>query len=182
MQILLKLFLLLITIDQETVLNFFGIEDPNIYLNTGFEGVSVSTEISIETLKLIFQGLLEQYQYGLGLIDIENILLFITFLRFIILANRYNIKTSFYISCISLFAGFLWYVHLKDLVTWYGEMITYNRLTGRYIDDMMTEAYIEQSKNQSGNPSKSCQQCPNLCSRTCRSSCKVPALKTEWSC
>ena len=150
MQILLKLFLLLINIDQETVLNFFGIEDPNIYLNTGFEGASVSTEISIETLKLIFQGVLEQYQYGLGLIDIENILLFITFLRFIILANRYNIKTSFYISCISLFAGFLWYIHLKDLVTWYGEMITYNRLTSRYIDDMMTEAYIEQSKTQSG--------------------------------
>ena len=74
MHILLKLFLLLINIDQETVLNFFGIEDPNIYLNTGFEGASVSTEISIETLKLIFQGLLEQYQYGLGLIDIENIL------------------------------------------------------------------------------------------------------------
>jgi hypothetical protein len=150
MQILLKLFLLLINIDQETVLNFFVIEDPNIYLNTGFEGAAVSTEISIETLKLIFQGLLEQYQYGLGLIDIENILLFITFLRFIILANRYNIKTSFYISCISLFAGFLWYIHLKDLVTWYGEMITYNRLTSRYIDDMMTEAYIEQSKSQSG--------------------------------
>lgn len=150
MQLLLKLFLLLINIDQETVLNFFGIEDPNLYLSTGFDEITVSTEISIETLKLIFQGLLEQYQYGLGLIDIENILLFITFLRFIILANRYNIKTSFYISCISLFAGFLWYIHLKDLVTWYGEMITYNRLTGRYIDDMMTEAYIEQSKNQSG--------------------------------
>ena len=150
MQILLKLFLLLINIDQETVLNFFGIEDPNLYLSTGFDEITVSTEISIETLKLIFQGLLEQYQYGLGLIDIENILLFITFLRFIILANRYNIKTSFYISCISLFAGFLWYIHLKDLVTWYGEMITYNRLTGRYIDDMMTEAYIEQSKTQSG--------------------------------
>ena len=150
MQILLKLFLLLINIDQETVLNFFGIEDPNLYLSNGFNETAVSTEISIETLKLIFQGLLEQYQYGLGLIDIENILLFITFLRFIILANRYNIKTSFYISCISLFAGFLWYIHLKDLVTWYGEMITYNRLTSRYIDDMMTEAYIEQSKTQSG--------------------------------
>ena len=150
MHILLKLFLLLINIDQETVLNFFGIEDPNLYLSTGFDESTVSTEISIDTLKIIFQGLLEQYQYGLGLIDIENILLFITFLRFIILANRYNIKTSFYISCISLFAGFLWYIHLKDLITWYGEMITYNRLTGRYIDDMMTEAYIEQSKNQSG--------------------------------
>jgi len=145
---LLKLFLLLINIDQETLLNFFGLDDPNTYLNTSFEGVSVSTEISIETLKIIFQGFLERYQYGLGLVDIENILLFITFIRFVILANRYNIKTSFYISCISLFAGFLWYTHLKDLIGWYGDMISYNRLTSRYMDDMLTETYIEDTRNQ----------------------------------
>ena len=148
MQILLKLFLLLISIDQETVLNFFGLDDPNTYLNTSFDGVPVSTEMSIETLKLVFQGFLERYQYGLGLVDIENILLFITFVRFVILANRYNIKTSFYISCISLFAGFLWYTHLKDLIGWYGDMISYNRLTSRYLDDMLTETYIEDTQNQ----------------------------------
>jgi len=145
---LLKLFLLLINIDQETVLNFFGLDDPNTYLNTSFDGVPVSTEMSIETLKLVFQGFLERYQYGLGLVDIENILLFITFVRFVILANRYNIKTSFYISCISLFAGFLWYTHLKDLIGWYGDMISYNRLTSRYLDDMLTETYIEDTQNQ----------------------------------
>ena len=145
---LLKLFLLLINIDQETVLNFFGLDDPNTYLNTSFDGVPVSTEMSIETLKLVFQGFLERYQYGLGLVDIENILLFITFVRFVILANRYNIKTSFYISCISLFAGFLWNTHLKDLIGWYGDMISYNRLTSRYLDDMLTEAYIEDAQDQ----------------------------------
>ena len=148
MQILLKLFLLLINIDQETVLNFFGVEDPNFYLNTNLEGTSISTELSLETLKLIFQGFLERYQYGLGLIDIENILLFITFLRFIILASRYNVKTSFYISCISLFAGFLWYTHLKDLYNWYGEMLTYNRLTSRFGQDALAEDYISQGKRQ----------------------------------
>jgi len=148
MQILLKLFLLLINIDQETVLNFFGIEDPNFYLNTNLQETSISTEISFETLKLIFQGFIERYQYGLGLIDIENILLFITFLRFIILASRYNVKTSFYISCISLFAGFLWYTHLKDLYNWYGEMLTYNRLTSRFGQDALTEDYISQGKRQ----------------------------------
>ena len=108
----------------------------------------MSTEISFETLKLIFQGFIERYQYGLGLIDIENILLFITFLRFIILASRYNVKTSFYISCISLFAGFLWYTHLKDLYNWYGEMLTYNRLTSRFGQDVLTEDYISQGKRQ----------------------------------
>ena len=148
MHSLLKLFLLLINIDQETLLNFFGLDDPNTYLNTNFNEVSVSTEISTETLKLIFQGFLERYQYGLGLVDIENILIFITFVRFLILANRYNIKTSFYISCISLFAGFLWYTHLKDLIGWYGDMISYNRLTSRYLDDILTESYIEDTNNQ----------------------------------
>ena len=123
MHSLLKLFLLLINIDQETVLSFFGFDDPNTYLNSSFNEVSVSTEISLTTLKFIFQGFLERYQYGLGLVDIENILIFITFIRFIILANRYNIKTSFYISCISLFAGFLWYTHLKDLIGWYVGML-----------------------------------------------------------
>lgn len=145
---LLKLSLLLINIDQEAILNFFGLDDPNTYSNINLEEAPISTEISVETLKLIFQGFIERYQYGLGLVDIENILLFITFVRFLILANRYNIKTSFYISSISLFAGFLWYTHLKDLLSWYGDMISYNRLTSRYLDDMLTETYIEDTKNQ----------------------------------
>nr|QXM17296.1 hypothetical protein Ycf90 [Chaetoceros muellerii] len=145
---LLQLFLVSISIDQETLLNFFGLDNPNSSLNSNFNEIFVSNEISSNTLKLIFQGLLERYQYGLGLVDIENILLFITFVRFLILASRYNIKTSFYISCISLFAGFLWYTHLKDLIGWYGDMISYNRLTSRYLDDMLTETYIEDTKNQ----------------------------------
>jgi hypothetical protein len=147
MQILLKLFLLLISIDQETVLNFFGIEDPNAFLSSDFGGASVTTEISFNTLKVIFQGLLEQYQQGLGLIEIENILIFITFIRFIILANRYNIKTSFYMCGISFFAGFLWYSHLKDMTRYYGPLLTYNRFTGRYVEDMLDQIYIEKGKS-----------------------------------
>lgn len=146
MQILLKLFLLLINIDQETVLDFFGVEDPNLFLNSDFESISISTEISLETLKILFQGFIERYQYGLGLIDIENILLFITFLRFIILATRYNVKTSFLISCISLVAGFLWYTHLKDLYNWYGELLTYNRLTSRFGQESLSGEYIAEAK------------------------------------
>jgi len=141
---LLQLFFLSITIDQETLLNFFGLDEPN----SNFNEIFISNDISSNTLKLIFQGLLERYQYGLGLVDIENIILFITFVRFLILGSRYNLKTAFYISFISLFAGFLWYTHLKDLIGWYGDMISYNRLTSRYLDDMLTETYIEDTKNQ----------------------------------
>ena len=147
MQILPKLFLLLINIDQETVLKFFGVEDPNIYLNSA--GSLVSTEISLETLKLVFQGILERYQDGLGLLDVENIILFITFIRFIILSFRYNIKTSFYISCISLFAGMIWYFHLKDLYSWYTSMLVGNRLTSQMAEDSINKREFIQGVRRS---------------------------------
>ena len=148
MQTLLKLFILLINIDQETILNFFGIEDPTVYLTLGEKSGVISTEISTETLKIVLQGFFERYQDGLGLIDIENLLIFITFIRFLILANRYNIKTSFYISSVSLVAGFLWYSHLKDVGSWYGELMSYNRLTTRFSEEMLTESYIEEGERQ----------------------------------
>ena len=148
MQTLLKLFTLLINIDQETILNFFGIEDPTAYLTLGEKSGVISTEISTETLKIVLQGFFERYQDGLGLIDIENLLIFITFIRFLILANRYNIKTSFYISSVSLVAGFLWYSHLKDVGSWYGELMSYNRFTTRFSEEMLTESYIEEGKRQ----------------------------------
>jgi hypothetical protein len=155
MQILLKLSLLLINIDQETVLNFFGIEDPNNsqLLDLSYpilNQTAVSTEISFETLRLVFQGLLERYQNGLGLVDIENLVLFLIFIRFIILSIRYNIKTSFYICCIGLFAAGLWYFHLKDLFLWYRDMMLWNRFTSQFAEDSRTNEIIT-NYTQSGN-------------------------------
>jgi hypothetical protein len=130
-----KLLFLLINIDQETVLNWFGITNPNdsnafsqvresVYnikpLN--IEG-EFSSDISLETLRLIIEGLWEKVQDGLTLADLENILFFILFVRFVILAIRYNLKTSFYITCIGLFAGYLWYRHLIDLISMYRNVL-----------------------------------------------------------
>ena len=125
-----KLLLLLINIDQETVLNWFGVENSN--QETVLPGTDVNlltTEVepisplSVETLKLIVDGLYQRIQTGLTLADIENILFFILFIRFIILAIRYNLKTSFYITCIGLFAGYLWYRHLIDLISMYRSVL-----------------------------------------------------------
>jgi len=125
-----RLLLLLINIDQETVLNWFGVENPD--LQTSFSGGNVNlltsevesgSPISIETLKLIVEGLWQRVQDGLTLADIENILFFILFIRFVILALRYNLKTSFYITCIGLFAGYLWYRHLIDLISMYRSVL-----------------------------------------------------------
>ena len=129
---LFRLLLLLINIDQKTVLNWFGIEDPTIREirqtiesghNFNLSNREPTSNVSLETFRLIIQGLWEKIQDGLTLADIENILFFILFVRFIILAIRYNLKTSFYITCIGLFAGYLWYRHLIDLISMYRSIL-----------------------------------------------------------
>ena len=127
-----KLLFLLINIDQETVLNWFGVENPvkreiqqtfeNDH-NLSFSNLESSTDVSIKTFQLIIEGLWEKVQMGLTISDIENILFFVLFIRFLILAIRYNLKTSFYITCIGIFAGGLWYRHLIDLITAYQNVL-----------------------------------------------------------
>lgn len=126
---LFRLLFLLINIDQETILNWFGI-DNSVNANVLNDNVNLSTitvgpvsGISIETFKLIIEGLWRQVQDGLTLADIENLLFFILFIRFIVLTIRYNLKTSFYITIIGLFAGYLWYRHLIDLIAMYRSML-----------------------------------------------------------
>ena len=45
------------------------------------------------------------------------------FIRFVILVIRYNLKTSFYITCIGLVAGYFWYRHLIDLTSMYRSIL-----------------------------------------------------------
>ena len=127
-----KLLFLLIKIDQETVLNWFGMEDPTNReireaVETGYDFNTLNFEpspnVSLNTFRLILQGLWEKVQDGLTLADIENVLFFILFIRFVILALRYNLKTSLYITCIGLFAGYLWYRHLIDLISMYRSVL-----------------------------------------------------------
>ena len=127
-----KLVFLLINLNQETILNWFEIEnsidsefDKNLVNQINFltPNYNSSTKISVETFRLIIQNLWEKIQDGLTLSDIETILFFILFIRFIILALRYNLKTSFYITCIGIFAGYLWYRHLIDLVFMYRSIL-----------------------------------------------------------
>jgi hypothetical protein len=129
---LFRLFLILINIDQETVLNWFGIKDPLTHersqsIYSGYDvhllNFKSSSNVSLATFRLILVGLWEKIEDGLTLADIENILFFILFVRFIILATRYNLKTSFYITCIGLFAGYLWYRHLIDLISMYRSVL-----------------------------------------------------------
>src|SRR6056300_1877781 len=125
-----KLLLLLINIDQETILKWFGVKNPNFDNSFSENSVDnlinksdVTSFIPLQTLKLILKEIWERVQSGLTLADIENILFFILFIRFIILTIRYNLKTSFIITFIGLFAGYLWYRHLIDLVSMYRSIL-----------------------------------------------------------
>jgi len=124
-----RFLFLLINIDQETVLNWFGIDNPNNSdvlsdnVNLSISQPMTNSAISFQTLSLIVESLWQHVQSGLTLADIENLLFFILFIRFVILAIRYNLKTSFYITCIGLFAGYLWYRHLIDLIAMYRSML-----------------------------------------------------------
>lgn len=115
-----KYLLLLINIDQETIFKWFGIENAgDLSINTYGSIEQISTDISLTTLKLVVEGLWTKLQHGLSLAEIENVLLFILLVRFLILAIRYNLKTSFYITFIGIIAGYLWYRHLIDLISMY---------------------------------------------------------------
>src|SRR5210317_1510209 len=121
---ILKYLLLLINIDQETILNWFGIENEiDVYSNMYGYAEQTSSNISFTTLKLVVEGLWSKLQDGLSLAEIESLLVFILFVRFLILAIRYNLKTSFYITCIGLVAGYLWYRHLIDLISMYRSIL-----------------------------------------------------------
>jgi hypothetical protein len=130
---LFRLFFLLINIDQERVLNWFGIEDltnrdarqtVTNYWDLNLSNIEPATDNSSDSILLVFaENFLDKLQDGLTIVDIENTLFFILFVRFIILAIRYNLKTSFYITCIGLFAGYLWYRHLIDIISNYSNVL-----------------------------------------------------------
>ena len=142
---------LLINIDQETILDFLGIESTTItsedysYL---FGTSEISTVVSFETFKLILKEVWKYYQHGLGFVDIENIALFILIIRFLYLSKKYNIKTGFLITCISLGAGYLWYMHVRDLAYYYSRSIWICPLTNNLARDF-TEIFYQQKSQYS---------------------------------
>ena len=115
-----RFLLFLINIDQTTILNWADIDLKTI-LDTQ---QNVNAEDSIyNSIGLLIDNLWQGIQDGLKLTDIENIVFFLIFVRFIILIFRYNLKTSTYITCIGIFAGYLWYRHLIDIITMYSQML-----------------------------------------------------------
>jgi hypothetical protein len=116
-----KILFLLINIDQETVLNWFEIE--NSVNDQGIINTSILTVSNSQESINVLVNLVNKFQNGLTIENIGDCLFFILCVRFIILALRYNSKTSFYITCISILAGFLWYNHLFSIIETYSNVL-----------------------------------------------------------
>ena len=101
MPLLPKLYSIFWNIDQESILNFFNINEPTLYVT----GHRISTPLSLQTLRLVFYGLFNRCTDKLGIKDIENLMIVITFVRFFLMAYTYNTEVAFYISLISFFAS-----------------------------------------------------------------------------
>jgi len=109
-----------------------------LYKNKIILGKSVNTRSLEEVLdisKIILQGIWEKIYEGVSLTDIESLLFFILFARFVFFIIRYNLKTSFYITCITLFAAYCWYRHLIDIVGVYRYALAELPFFSRFAED-----------------------------------------------
>lgn len=143
--------LFLIEITQETVLNWFNIEAPldrkineyrqlygllpvdaSPYIQELQQNYQASSVFSFDTIRLVIEGYWEKIrQTGLGLSEIDNLIVLIILIRLIVLAFRYNIFTSFIITAISVVAGYLWYSSFVSTLFVYENALYKNSLTFR---------------------------------------------------
>lgn len=151
MEYFFKLLFFLININQEIILNWFESENligEQIMINPSNSNsfnVEELREMTIGILSLLIEDLVNKLQDGLTMVEIENFLFFILFIRFIILAVRYNLKTSFYITCIGIFAGYLWYKHLVDIISTYSNVLIKVPLLQNFGENtMQAESMIRQ--------------------------------------
>lgn len=114
-----------IRIDQEQILRWLGLlnleNEGNSYFSNSVS--EPSTDISVETLRVVIEEIWKKLEIGLTLNEVENIIYFILFVRFVILAIKYNLKTSFYITCIGFVSGYLWYRHFIHLIILYRDVL-----------------------------------------------------------
>lgn len=156
-------------ITQETILNWFNIQAPSdqriseyndLYklgtLENYFsidelrQNYESSSAFSLDTLRLIITGYWEKVRdTGLGLSEIDDLIVLIVLIRLIILAFRYNIFTSFVITFISVIAGYLWYSTFVSTLFVYENALYKNALTFRLGVDANQIRRIMQAKVRS---------------------------------
>ena len=155
--------LLSIGILQEILLNEFHIESISELKSNGYQelyqllpssdswdiqqNVQPSSAFSLETLRLLLENYWEKIRdNGLGLSEIDDLLVLIIVVRLIILIVRYNLSTSLIITLISIVAGYLWYSTFVSTLFVYENTLYKNSLTFRLALDTNQIRRILQAK------------------------------------
>ena len=95
-----------------------------------------SDPVSLNTLQFVVEAIIEKFQYGMGIKQIESVLFIIAFLRFIFLLFKYNLKTSFLITLIGIISCYIWYRHLLHLGVTYGDLLYRTPYTFKFMSDI----------------------------------------------
>ena len=111
-------------------------------------------------IELSFSKMNDLWAYledGIAINEIENILFFILFIRFVILSIKYNFKTSFLITCVGIFAGYLWYRHLLDMILMYKNLLVQTPFLRKLGYDGLQMSYVNKQRimtelNLQGHP------------------------------
>lgn len=94
------------------------------------QNVQPSSAFSLETLRLVLENYWEKIRdSGLGLSEIDDLIVLIIVVRLIILIIRYNVSTSLIITSISIVAGYLWYSTFVSTLFVYENTLYKNSLT-----------------------------------------------------
>nr|UBA15677.1 hypothetical protein Ycf90 [Pseudo-nitzschia hainanensis] len=123
-----RLLLFLLNVDQSMLLTWFNndLYTTNIDFNTTnifdtWQNVTINDPVYklTEYLAFLTNTVGQEIRNGFGLTEVENVVFFFIFMRFIILLVRYNLRVATYITCTCILAGYVWYQHLIYLITVY---------------------------------------------------------------
>ena len=150
-------------ITKETLLNWFNLESiaklnineyqelyqlipdgESSYIQQNYQ---LSSAFSLENFRLLLENYWEKIRdNGLGLSEIDDLIVLIIVLRLIILIIRYNVSTSLIITSISIIAGYLWYSTFVSTLFVYENALYKNSLTFRLALDTNQIRRILQAK------------------------------------
>lgn len=112
-----------------------------------------STELfPVDSLRVILnQYWMEIKMQGFGIKQIDQVIVFITLSRTLILSIRYNIRTSLIITAISTIAGYIWYTTFLSTIFRYEQLLFENSLTIRLGLDSTQIRRLFQGKMEQSN-------------------------------
>lgn len=108
--------------------------------------------LSVDSFQLILDQYWQQIRMqGFGVQEIDDIIVFITVSRTLILSLRYNIRTSLIITLISIIAGYIWYTTFLSTIFRYEQVLYENSLTMRFGIDSTQIRRMFQGKMEQSN-------------------------------